>query len=121
MITPIAFVNVVDRLRANAFYQDVLGLKLLSADAFGDMFQLGGALLRMTALSDHEPGPHPVLGWQVPDLAGRMAELGDRGVEFRHYPGIGQDENGVWVSPDGRAKVAWFHDSEGNLLSLTQD
>jgi catechol 2,3-dioxygenase-like lactoylglutathione lyase family enzyme len=119
-MTAVAFVNVVDRARANAFYRDVLGLTLKSADAFGDFFDLGGALLRMTALPDHVAGPHPVLGWHVPDIAGRMAELRDRGVEFRHYPGMGQDADGVWLSPDGRTRVAWFHDCEGNLLSLTQ-
>jgi catechol 2,3-dioxygenase-like lactoylglutathione lyase family enzyme len=119
-MTPVAFVNVVDRARANGFYRDVLGLTLLSADDFGDFFDLGGALLRMTALPDHVPGPHPVLGWQVPDIAGRMAELRGRGVTFRIYPGMGQDADGVWLAPDGGTRVAWFDDSEGNLLSLTQ-
>jgi hypothetical protein len=30
-----------------------------------------------------------------------------------------QDEHGVWTAPSG-AKVAWFKDPDGNLLSLTQ-
>ena len=30
-----------------------------------------------------------------------------------------QDESGVWTSPSG-AKVAWFKDPDGNVLSLTQ-
>jgi catechol 2,3-dioxygenase-like lactoylglutathione lyase family enzyme len=119
-VTPVAFVNVADRARANAYYRDVLGIPLKSADDFGDFFDMGGALLRMTALPDFVAGPHPVLGWQVGDLAARMAGLRGRGVDFIVYPGMGQDENGVWVSPDGGVKIAWFHDSEGNLLSLTQ-
>jgi predicted enzyme related to lactoylglutathione lyase len=36
------------------------------------------------------------------------------------YPGFGQDEAGIWNSPDGGARIAWFNDSEGNLLSLTE-
>jgi hypothetical protein len=30
-----------------------------------------------------------------------------------------QDALGVWTAPSG-AKVAWFKDPDGNLLSLTQ-
>jgi predicted enzyme related to lactoylglutathione lyase len=33
---------------------------------------------------------------------------------------MGQDELGIWTAPDGGAKVAWFSDSEGNVLSLSQ-
>jgi hypothetical protein len=33
---------------------------------------------------------------------------------------MGQDELGIWTSPDGAAKVAWCNDSEGNLLSVSQ-
>lgn len=36
------------------------------------------------------------------------------------YEGFGQDALGVWTSPDGKAKVAWFNDTDGNVLSLTQ-
>ena len=41
------------------------------------------------------------------------------GVEFRRYEGMGQDEAGVWTTPDG-AQVAWFADPDGNMLSLTR-
>jgi predicted enzyme related to lactoylglutathione lyase len=41
-------------------------------------------------------------------------------VEFHRYDdGMGQDERGVWTTPDG-ARIAWFADPEGNTLSLTQ-
>jgi hypothetical protein len=30
-----------------------------------------------------------------------------------------QDQIGVWTSPSG-AKVAWFKDPDGNVLSVTQ-
>jgi hypothetical protein len=40
-------------------------------------------------------------------------------VTFERYPGMTQDDAGVWASPSG-AKVAWFKDPDGNLLSLTQ-
>jgi catechol 2,3-dioxygenase-like lactoylglutathione lyase family enzyme len=118
--TPVAFVNVADRDRALAFYRDTLGLQLASSDEYGDFIQLPGALLRLTALPDYKPGPHPVLGWHVRDIDSTAAALRERGVSFTIYPGMGQDELGIWTAPDGRAKVAWFADPDGNVLSLSQ-
>jgi len=42
-----------------------------------------------------------------------------RGVHFERFEGVAQDESGVWTAPSG-AKVAWFKDPDGNILSLTQ-
>jgi hypothetical protein len=98
----------------------VLGIGHRSADGFGDFFQLGEALLRMTALPGWTPQPHPVLGWNVPDIVSTVNQLRERGVQFAIYEGMGQDEIGIWTAPDGAAKVAWFNDSEGNVLSLSQ-
>ena len=36
------------------------------------------------------------------------------------YEGLGQDPQGIWTAPDGRCKVAFFNDLDGNGLSLTQ-
>ncbi len=118
--TPVAFVNVSDRERALAFYQGVLGFTLRSSDAFGDFLQLDGALLRVTALPDHKAHAHPVLGWNVADIVTTAAVLRERGISFTIYDGIGQDELGIWTAPDGQAKVAWFSDPDGNVLSISQ-
>ena len=49
-----------------------------------------------------------------------MEHLVSRGVAPKIYEGFGQDVLGIWTAPDGVAKVAWFQDPDGNLLSLTQ-
>jgi catechol 2,3-dioxygenase-like lactoylglutathione lyase family enzyme len=119
--TPVAFVQVIDRARALAFYQDVLGLTLKSSDGFGDFLQFGtGAEIRMTALPGWTPGAHPVVGWNVPDIVAAVQALTAKGVVMTIYEGMGQDALGIWTSPDGAAKVAFFPDSEGNVLSLAQ-
>jgi predicted enzyme related to lactoylglutathione lyase len=117
---PVAFVNVANRERAMAFYQGVLGLTVRSSDAFGDFLQLDSALLRLTAMPDHKAHPHPVLGWNVDDIGATVSVLRDRGVTFTVYEGIGQDDQGIWTAPDGQAKVAWFSDPDGNVLSISQ-
>lgn len=118
--TPVAFVSVSDRERALTFYRDVLGFELRSSDGFGDFVQLEGALLRITVLPDFHAGPHPVLGWNVRDVVATVRSMMDRGVVFTVYEGMGQDDLGIWTAPDGQAKVAWFADPDGNVLSLSQ-
>ena len=118
--TPVAFLYVGDRDRALAFYCETLGLTLRSSDPFGDFIDLGAALVRMTVMPDYKAGAHPVLGWDVDDIAAAVQALRDRGIDFTVYEGMGQDELGIWTSPDGAAKVAWFADPDGNVLSLSQ-
>jgi catechol 2,3-dioxygenase-like lactoylglutathione lyase family enzyme len=118
--TPVAFINVSNRDHALKFYRDALGLVLRSSDDFGDFIQLDGGLLRLTVLPDFRPGPHPVLGWNVHDIRSAVETMRTRGVEFTIYPGMGQDELGIWTGPDGHVQVAWFADPDGNVLSLSQ-
>ena len=117
---PVAFLSVSERDRALTFYRDVLGFELRSSDGFGDFVQLQGALLRITVLPDFHASPHPVLGWNVHDVIATVRSMRDRGVVFIVYEGMGQDDLGIWTAPDGQAKVAWFADPDGNVLSLSQ-
>lgn len=116
---PVSFLYVTDRDRALRFYGQ-LGLALRSSDDFGDFIETGGGLIRMTVMSDHTASAHPVLGWEVSDILATARELSEGGVRLMIYEGMGQDALGVWTSPDGKAKVAWFTDPDGNLLSLSQ-
>lgn len=118
--TPVAFLYVSDRDRALDFYRGVLGAALRSSDGFGDFLDLGQALVRMTVMPDHQPHPHPVLGWNVADIAAAAVALRDRGVIFTIHEGMGQDALGIWTSPDGASKVAFFADPDGNVLMLSQ-
>jgi len=42
-----------------------------------------------------------------------------KGVKFEHFPEMEQDALGIWSVPGG-AKVAWFKDPDGNILSLSE-
>jgi len=118
---PVTFILTADRARAKPFYAGALGLPIISEDDFSVTFALdGGARMRLTDLPNHEAGEQTVLGWHVSDIAAAVAELKLRGITFRTYQGFGQDEEGVWTTPDGATKVAWFTDPDGNVLSLTQ-
>ena len=102
--TPVAFLYVKDRERALKFYRESLGLELRSSDDFGDFIDLGSGLARMTVMPDFAATPHPVLGWNVDDIAATVRALRGRGIVFNIHEGMGQDALGIWTSPDG---VAW--------------
>lgn len=118
---PVCFVLTADRARSKPFYANVLGLRLLGEDSHAATFDLGNRTpLRLTDVPAHHPSGHTVIGWNVADIVGTVRALTAKGVKFTIYDGFGQDAQGIWHSPDGGAKVAWFTDPDGNLLSLTQ-
>ena len=87
----VAFVPTRNRQKARPYYEKTLGL----------------------------PAPFTILGWSVEDIGKTVKGLGKKGVKFERYPGTQQDQIGVRTSPSG-AKVAWFKDPDGNVLSVTE-
>lgn len=117
---PVSFLYAADRDRALGFYCDTLGLTLRSSDPFGDFIAMDRAVIRLTVMPEFKAGQHPVFGWNVPDIRASVKALREKGVTFTVYDGMGQDADGIWTAPDGKAKVAWFADSDGNVLSLSE-
>ncbi|GLZ44712.1 glyoxalase [Actinomycetospora sp. NBRC 106375] len=113
------FVGVADLDAAHRFYGEVLGLELVDERPFALVADVGGTMLRITAVGEPAAAPYTVLGWAVDDIAATVDELAARGVAFTRYEGMGQDERGVWIAPGG-AKIAWFLDPDRNNLSLTE-
>lgn len=113
------FVGTRDAAKARAFYRDTLGLTLVEENSFALVFDSNGTMLRVTNVRELNPAPYTVLGWEVPDISAAVRELAAVGVVFSRYPGMVQDEDGVWTSPSG-ARISWFPDPDGNMLSLKQ-
>jgi catechol 2,3-dioxygenase-like lactoylglutathione lyase family enzyme len=115
----VAFVPVADLGRARSFYENILGIPCVDASGFACVFDCGGTTLRATLVKDWKPAAHTVVGWAVKDLPSAVQYLVDRGVLMERYPGIEQDDRGIWTTPGGD-QVVWFKDVDGNTLSLTQ-
>ena len=116
----IGFVNIVDVARAKTFYRDTLGLRLISEEPpFALVFEANGIMLRLGMAKELPPARGTVLGWQVQDIHGAVQDLAQAGVHFEHYEQLKQNELGVWTAPSG-AKVAWFKDPDGNILSISE-
>ncbi len=114
-----AFVPTIMPDKAKTFYQDILGLKLLSEDNYALEFNANGVLLRVTFVPELKPQGFTVLGWNVPDILNEVKSLNKKGIVCEKYSFLDQDDLGIWTSPGG-SKVAWFKDPDGNILSLTE-
>ena len=104
---------------AEAFYRDVLGLSLRTRSDGALVFDVGGSDLRVAPIPSTAPGEHTVMGFAVADVDATIASLRASGVRFERFHGFPHAENGTVISPDG-AKVAWFRDPDGNILSVVQ-
>jgi catechol 2,3-dioxygenase-like lactoylglutathione lyase family enzyme len=117
----VAIVPVTDAAKALSFYQDKLGLRLLADEQpFALVFDVQGTMLRVTPVGQFQPQPFSILGWQVADIEATIRELNKMEIWTTRFPGINETHPlGVWDAPGG-ARVSWFHDPFGNILSLTQ-
>ena len=115
----IAFVTVSSPAHALDFYRDTLALKLIEETPYAIVFDCKGVMLRVAISQQVEPAPYTVLGWHVDNIEATVAEMQKKKIKFQQYGFLEQDDLGIWTTPDG-AKVAWFADPDGNILSLTQ-
>ena len=117
----VAFAPTIDPAKARAFYEGVLGLRLVADEKpFALVFDANGTMLRVTTVHELKPHPFTVLGWQVANIEATVDRLAAAGVEFNRYKGMNDaDPRGIWNSPSG-ASVAWFKDPDGNVLGVTE-
>jgi len=104
---------------ADRFYTDVLELPLRAKSDGALVYDVNGSDLRVSPVPSTQPTAHTVVGFAVDGLDPIVTELGRRGVTWERFSGIPHDERGIVVTPDG-AKVVWFRDPDGNLLSIVQ-
>jgi catechol 2,3-dioxygenase-like lactoylglutathione lyase family enzyme len=116
----IAFVAVSNPERARKFYGETLALPLIEEQMpFALVYDAHGTMLRVTIVDRVGPASYTVLGWKVPDIETAARGLTAAGIEFERYPGMQQDELGIWTSPGG-GRVAWFKDPDENTLSISE-
>jgi catechol 2,3-dioxygenase-like lactoylglutathione lyase family enzyme len=115
----VAFSATTDALRCRAFYEGKLGLKFISDDPYGIVFDSGGTHIRIQKGPELTPVPRTVLGWKVKDISEAIRQLATVGIAMERYTWFKQSEEGCAEFPDG-TRVAWFKDPDGNILSLSQ-
>jgi predicted enzyme related to lactoylglutathione lyase len=116
----VPYIPVADVGRARKFYEEKVGLKAREEYAGGVIYECGnGSWVFMYPSPGAGTSRASTAFWQVADVAAEVAELKARGVVFEEYdmPGIKMESS---IASAGGAKTAWFKDSEGNILAVSQ-
>jgi predicted enzyme related to lactoylglutathione lyase len=114
-----AYIPVSDVSRARKFYEEKVGLRPKQEYAGGVIYECGGVEAFMYPTTNAGTSKASQAFWQVNDVEAEVADLKSRGVRFQEYdmPGIAM-KNGI--ATGGGAKTAWFKDTEGNILAISQ-
>ena len=116
----VAYIPAADVGRARKFYEGKLGLKAAEEYAGGVVYEFGrGSRAFMYPTPNAGTSKASTAFWAVEDVEAEVAALKARGVVFEEYdmPGI-KTVNGI--ATGGGAKTAWFKDTEGNILAVSQ-
>jgi catechol 2,3-dioxygenase-like lactoylglutathione lyase family enzyme len=116
----VPYIPVANVGRARRFYEGTLGLTPKEEYAGGVIYECGnGSWVFMYPSPGAGTSKASTAFWAVADVAAEVAELKARGVVLEEYdlPGI-KTVNGIATA--GGAKTAWFKDTEGNILAISQ-
>ena len=106
--------TVRDLKRAQAFYQDVLGMRFLFEAGTMVFFQCG-AIRLMIGASDAVVGSGTILYFRVQDIHAVHASLTKKQVVFVSEPHL------VASMPDHDLWMAFLKDPDGNVLGLMSE
>lgn len=108
-------VTVEDVERATAFYRDTLGVPHLFSASGMAFFDCEGVRLMLSLPEGIDPGASSVLYFRTDDVQGDAAILKARGVQLEGEPHV------VHRTESSELWMAFFRDSEGNLMALMQE
>jgi len=113
----VAVVAVKDMDVAAKFYGETLGLSAGMDVPGGKFYESGKSGIFVYPSEFAGTNKATAATWNVEDIAGVVAELKAKGVEFEHYdmPGMSLDGD---IHVMGDLKSAWFTDPDGNILNI---
>ena len=116
----VPYIPVSDVQRAREFYESKLGLTPKEVQPEGVIYEFGqGSWVFMYRSAGAGTNKASQAFWEVGDVESEVAQLRAKGVKFEEYdmPGI-KTVNGI--ATGGGAKTAWFKDTEGNILAISE-
>jgi catechol 2,3-dioxygenase-like lactoylglutathione lyase family enzyme len=116
---PVSFLAASNPNVSISFYQNILGLEFIQNNGFSLIFKLNDHEIRIQLVEKFQPHNFTAFGFKVENIENKIRELMAKGITFEQYDFIQQDELKIWQTEDG-AKIAWFKDPDGNILSLSQ-
>jgi predicted enzyme related to lactoylglutathione lyase len=102
-----AYISASNIIRARKFYEEIVGLQPQEEYAGGVVYECGGAGVFMYPTSNAGTSKASQAFWQVNDVEAEEYDM----------PGMTMKNS---IMTGGGAKTAWFKDTEGNILAVSQ-
>ena len=123
----VARLPVQDLDRACAWYAEKLGLTAEETRPGGARYVIGSCEFALFVSAGRPDGSFTQLGFEVADLRATVAQLRSNGVVFEDYSegrlrtadSIATIQ-GNYPSKGSGEYAAWFRDSEGNMLGISE-
>ena len=116
----VAYIPVADVARARKFYEQKVGLEPKEEYGGGVIYECGkGSRVFMYPSPGAGTSKASTAFWSVENIAAEVAELKARGVVFEEYD-LPRLKTVNSIATGGGAKTAWFKDTEGNILAISQ-
>ena len=114
-----AYIPASNVERARKFYEQVVGLTPKEDYAGGVIYECGNTEVFLYLTPNAGTSKASQAYWQVKDVEAEVADLKGRGVVFEEYdmPGVTMKNS---IATAGGAGTAWFKDTEGNILAVSQ-
>lgn len=105
--------------RALTYYRERLGLTPSRQAGGGVIFEVNGSTFFMYETANAGTAQNTALSFVVGNIEAEVASLKRAGVVFEEYdfPGLKTVDS---IADLGGERSAWFKDSEGNILSVSQ-
>ena len=114
-----ANIPAVDIERARSFYADKLGLTPVDENPGGLMYKTAGGTWFFLYPTEYAgQAGHTIAQFHVADVAAEVKDLKEKGVTFERYELPGLTWDGDVASADDMGHMAWFKDSENNVLCI---
>src|SRR5262245_65461591 len=114
-----AYIPARDIARARKFYEEKVGLEPREVYAGGVIYECGATEVFLYPTENAGTSKASQAFWEVEDVEAEVEELASRGVKFEDYdlPGM---NTGTHILTAGGARTAWFKDTEGNIMAVSE-
>ncbi len=119
-LTVMATIPAANIERAKKFYTEKLGFKPNETVPTGEViFKSGGSSFLLYESKFAGTAKSTAMTFQTDNLEREMRDLRNKGVKFEDYD-MGDLKTVNGVATLGDTKGAWFKDTEGNIIALTE-
>ncbi len=118
--TSMATLPAANMDRAKKFYSEKLGFKPAETAPTGEViYKSGGSSFLLYESQFAGTAKSTAITFQTDNLESDMRDLRNKGVKFEDYD-MGDLKTVNGIATMGDIKGAWFKDTEGNIIALTE-